>query len=146
MLFVRPLALLNKERPRLKIMQKIIKPAAVLLAVHMLILSGPYQSVWAAMISTQSIINLNQEQSPRDVFKSIFAREEIQAVLISHGIDPQEARERIDTLSDDEIAKFVYEIEQLPAGGSLAGVITLSLMFILLMMVDIFYNNPPPNN
>ena len=128
----------------MKIMQKIIKPAAVLLAVHMLILSGPYQSVWAAMISTQSIINLNQEQSPRDVFKSIFAREEIQAVLISHGIDPQKARHLIDHLSDDEIAKFGQEIDRLPDGaGDSLGVAIIAIVALLLILIDFFYNDPP---
>jgi len=53
-------------------------------------------------------------------------REEIQAVLISNGTDPKEARDRIDNLSDDEIGKFVHEIDQLPAGGGgSVGVVTL---------------------
>jgi len=88
----------------LKILRKISKPAAILLAFHMLILSGLYQSVWATMIRTESSIHVDRDQSPRDYLNDLLAHEEIQAILISNGIDPQEARGRIDNLSDDEIA------------------------------------------
>ena len=91
------------------------------------------------MISTESIIKVDRGQSPRDYLNNLFARGEIQALLISHGIDPQEARDRIDNLSDDEIAKFVDEIDQLPAGGGFfeAFIIVLFLVFVILLVTDI---------
>ena len=98
---------LNYKRPRLKIIRKISKPTAIILAFHILILSGPYQSVWAAMISTESIIKADRALSSRDYLDSLLARKEIQAALISQGIDPQEAQDRIDNLSEDEVVKFV---------------------------------------
>ena len=125
----------------MEIIRKTSKSAAIFFAFHMLMMSGLYQSVSAAMIGTESIINVDRGQNPRDYLNNLLAREEIQAALISQGIDPQEAQDRIDNLSDDEIAKFVHEIDQLPAGGTL-GVITVSLMFIILMLIDIFYNKP----
>jgi len=123
----------------LKIIRKISKPAAVFLAFHMLILSGLYQSVSAAMISTESIIHVDQGQSPRDYLNNLLEREEMQALLISHGIDPQEARDRIDNLSDDEIANFVQEINQLPAGGGFfeAFIVVVFLVFLILLLTDI---------
>jgi hypothetical protein len=123
-------------------MRKISKFAAVLLAFHILMLSGFYQSVCAAMINTESFINVDRGQSPRHDLTNRLAYEEIQAALILQGIDPQEARDRIDNLSDAEIDKFAHEIDLLPAGGSALGVITLSLMFLILMLTDIFFNNP----
>jgi hypothetical protein len=124
-------------------MRKISKPAAILLAFHMLILPGLNQSVWAAMISTESIINVDRTKNPRDYLNNILAREEIQAVLISHGINPQEARDRIDNLSEDEIRNFVHEIDRLPAGGGGGlGVFTLSLIVVLLVIYDMFFLHP----
>ena len=131
-----------KETPVEK-MRKISKPAATLLAFHMLILPILNQSVWAAMISTESIINADRAKNPRDYLNNILAREEIQAVLISHGIDPQEARDRIDNLSEDEIGKFAHETDQLPSGGGGGlGVFTLSLIVILLIIYDMFFYYP----
>jgi hypothetical protein len=128
----------------LEIIRKISKPAAFFLAVQMLMLSGLYQSVSAAMIGTESIINADRGQRPRDYLNNLLAREKIQVVLISYGIDPQEARDRIDNLSDDEIAKFGHKIDQLPAGAGDddIGIITLFLVAILLILIDIFYPKP----
>jgi hypothetical protein len=127
-------------------MRKISRLVAFLLALHMLMLSGLCQSVWAAMISTEAIINADQAQSQRGYLNNILAREEIQAALISQGIDPQEARDRIAGLSDDEISKFVSEVDQLPAGGGYVGVIIFFILVLVLVAVDIFSNSPPENN
>ena len=91
------------------------------------------------MISTESIIHDDQDQSPRDYLNNLLARAEIQAALISHGINPQEARDRIDNLSDDEVAKFVDGIDQLPAGGGFfeALLIVVFLAFLILLITDI---------
>ena len=124
-------------------MRKISKPAAILLAFHVLILSGLNQSVRAAMISTESIMNADRAKNPRNDLNNILAREEIQAILISNGIDLQEARDRIDNLSEDEIAKFVQEIDHLPSGGGGGlGVFTLSLIVVLLIIYDMFFYYP----
>ena len=123
----------------MKIIRKISKPAAILLAFHMLILSGLSQSAWAVMIDTESVTSIDQGQSPREYLNSLLAREEIRAALISHGIDPQEAQNRIDNLSDDEIAKLVDEIDQLPAGSGFFEVflIVVFLVFVILLITDI---------
>lgn len=127
----------------MEIIRKISRPAAFFLAFQMLMLSGLYQSVSAAMIDTESIINVDRGQNPRDYLNNLLAHEKIQVVLISHGIDPQEARDRIDNLSDDEIVKFGLEINQLPAGaGGDLGVITFFAVAIILLLVSIFYDNP----
>lgn len=123
----------------MEIIRKISKPAAILLAFHMLMLSGFCQSVSAAMVSTELTINVDRGQNPRDYLNTLLARKEIQAALISQGIDPQEAQNRIDNLSDDEIAKFVDEMDQLPAGGGFfeAFIIVVFLVFLILLVTDI---------
>ena len=128
-------------------MRKISKLVALLVAFHMLMLSGLSQSAWAAMISTEAIMHINRGQSPHDYFDNLLAREDIQAVLIYHGIDPQEAKARIDHLSDNEIDKLVREIDQLPAGGGgTAGVVTMIIIFLIAVLADLFYNDPTPDD
>jgi len=123
----------------LEIIRKISKPAAIFLAFHMLMLSGLYQSVSAAMIGTESIINVDRGQNPREYLNNLLARKEIQAALVAQGIDPQEARDRIDNLSDNEIGKFVHEMDQLPAGGGFLEtfIVIVFLIFLILLITDI---------
>jgi len=123
----------------LETIRKISKQAAIFLAFHLLMLSGFYQSVSAAMIDTESVINVNRSQNPRDCLNNLLARKEIQAALIAQGIDPQEAQERIDNLSDDEIGKFVHEMDQIPAGDGFfeAFIIVAFLIFLILLITDI---------
>ena len=127
-------------------MRKISKPAAIFLVFHMLLLSGPFQSAWAAMISTESIMHVVQSPSSGNHLNTLLARENIKAVLISYGIEPWEAQARIDHLSDDELGKLIHEIDQLPAGGG-GHLMVFTLITILLFcaVVDFFYNDPPPD-
>lgn len=127
-------------------MPKILKIAAIFLALHMLMLSGLAQAVWAAMIRTESIIYVDRDRNPRDNLNNLLGREQVQMILISNGIDPQEARNRIDHLSDREINKFLDEIDRLPAGGSHLSVIIMSSIFLFLMVIDLFFSEPTPNN
>lgn len=128
----------------MKIRGKISKLAAIFLVSHMLMFSGPYTSVWAAMVSTEIIINVDRDQGPCGCLSNHLAHEEIQAALISRGIDPREARDRIGNLSEDEICKFVNEIDQLPAGGSTLGVLAFFVTVLVLVLADIFFNNSSP--
>ena len=123
----------------MEIIRKISKPAAIFLAFHMLMLSSLCQSVSAAMIGTESILKGDQSQNPREYLNNLLARKEIQAALISQGLDPQEARNRIDNLTDDEIGHIVHELDQLPAGGDFfeAFIVIVFLVFLILLITDI---------
>ena len=122
----------------MEIIRKMSKPTAIFLTFYMLMLACPYQSALAAMIGTESIINVDRNQSPRDYLNDLIAREDIQAALVSQGIDPQEAQARIDGLSDAEVNDIVNKLDQLPAGGFLGTLlIVVALVFIVLLFTDI---------
>jgi hypothetical protein len=123
----------------MEIIRKISKPTAIFLSFYMLLLVCPYQSAWATMIGTESIINVDRSQSPRDYLNNLLAREDIQAALISKGIDPQEAKARIDSLSDTEVNDIVNKLDQLPAGGGALEIILIIafLVFAIFVFTDI---------
>ncbi len=123
----------------MEIIRKISKPTAIFLTFYMLMLACPYQSAWAAMIGTESIINVDRSQSPRDYLNNLLAREDIQAALVSQGIDPQEAQARIDSLSDAEVNDIVNKLDQLPAAGGVLETILLIafLVFAIFIFTDI---------
>ena len=135
-----PKELPNKMRPDLKKHRTVLKTIAFFLAFHMLMISGPYQSVRAAMIRTDSILNEDRSQRTRDRLDRLLAREDIQAALESRGIDPQEARARIDSLTDAEVDRIAEMMDQLPAGSGFfeTFLIIVFLIFVILLFTDIY--------
>ena len=105
----------------------------------MLILSGPFQSAWAAIIETESVINAKHSQIAREYVNNLLTRKDIRLALVSQGIDPQEAKARIEGLSDAEVNEIANKLDQLPAP---AGTIEISiliamLLFLIFVIMDI---------
>lgn len=122
----------------MELSRKLSKPVAIFLSFYMLVLACPYQSARAAMIGTESILNVDRGQSPRDYLDNLLARQDIQTALVSHGIDLQEAQARIDSLSDAEVNDIVNKLDQLHAGGVIETIlIIVFLVFLILLLTDI---------
>jgi len=115
------------------------KPVSVLLTICMLMVTVPYKSSFAGMIGTETALDMTRGQEARNYLKGIVAREDVQTALIAQGINPLEAKARIDSLSDAEAIDLADQIEQQPAGGSALGVIVgaLLIVFIVLLITDI---------
>ena len=123
----------------MKLIRQRSKSASVFLITLMVLLTFPYQSVLAAMIETDATLGITvQGQKARNTIKSILAREDIQAVLKAQGIDPLEARARVDSLTDAEAVRLADQIEELPAGGSfLIGLlVAVGIIVVILAITD----------
>ena len=109
------------------------------MTILVLLLALPYQSVFAAMIGTETVIDLARGQEARDYLNRMMIREDVQTAFTSYGINPLEAKVRLDTLSDAEIINLYNQMEQLPAGGSDLGValIAVGVIFIVLFITDL---------
>jgi len=123
----------------MKLIRQRSKSASVFLITLMVLLTLPYQSVLAAMIETDATLGITvQGQEARNTIKSILAREDIQAVLKAQGIDPLEARARVDSLTDAEAVRLADQIEELPAGGNfLIGLlVAVGIIVVILAITD----------
>jgi hypothetical protein len=123
----------------MKRFRQILKPIGFLLAIFMFMLSGPYQSAMAAMIETEAVVDSERAHNAREYLKTFLAREDVKNALVSQGIDPQEARIRIDSLTDEEARLVADQLDQLPAGGSFFTtlLIVVFLIFVILLVTDI---------
>lgn len=123
----------------MKNIRTLLKPVGVFLAIFMFILSGPYQSAMAAMIGTEVVIDADRAQSAREFLNGFLAREDVRNALISQGIDPQEAKIRIDSLTDKEAQRVADQLERLPAGGDflVTFLVVIFLVFVILLVTDI---------
>jgi hypothetical protein len=123
----------------MKFVRRMVKPVSFFLAVFMLMISGPFQSAYAAMIGTESILETSRGHQARVYLKSLLAREDVQTALVARGLDPQEARSRIDSLSDAEAINAADRFDQLPAGSGFLEtlLIVAFLVFLILLITDI---------
>ena len=104
-----------------------------------LLITVPYQPILAAMVPTEVTIYNNKADEARDYLKSLISRSEIREALISQGIYPDEAKIRVESLTDSEAIAIADQIEQLPAGGSAIGIIigAALIIFLVLLVTDI---------
>lgn len=110
----------------------------VFMTILTLLITIPVQPIFAAMVTTESTIGERALVS-RENLKTIIAREDVRRILMSNGIDPDEAQARINSLSDSEVISISEKIDNLPAGGNGIGVIVgaLLIIFLVLLFTDI---------
>jgi hypothetical protein len=116
-----------------------LKPVGLFLAVFMFLISGPCQSAMAALIGTESVVNADGAQDARKYLKSVLAREDVRNALVSQGIDPGEAKNRLDGLTDEEATRLADQLQELPAGGGFFTtlLIVVLIVFLVLLATDI---------
>jgi hypothetical protein len=116
-----------------------LKTVAIFMATLMVMIAVPYQAVLAALVSTEAAVEARSAQEARSLIHSLLAREEVQARLQLHGIEPGEAKARVDSLSDAETIEVAKRIDQLSAGGSAVGIIVgaILLVFLVLLITDL---------
>ncbi len=100
-----------------------LKKLSLIAALWLMIL--PAQ---AAMITTPEIL----AAPDRAQLVSSLQSQEVQQQLIKMGVDPVAAMNRVDQMTETEIATLQGKIEQLPAG---AGISTIDLLLIIIVII-----------
>ena len=80
----------------MKRIRKMVKPCSLFLAILMITVFTPCQTVLAKMIATETVIEAGRAHEARMYVNSILAREDVMTSLISQGIDITEAKARLD--------------------------------------------------
>lgn len=123
------------QEEEMKIIQQTAKPVSVFMAISLFLAAVPYQPAIAAMIDTETVLDAARAQEGRQYLRAVLARKDVQNVLTARGIDPEEAKARIDALSDSEVAQLAERIEQLPSGGDGLGVVVGVALFVFLVLL-----------
>jgi hypothetical protein len=123
----------------MKFIRKKVSFVSLFMAAMMLLIAVPYQPLLAAMVPTGATIYDNKAEEARDHLKSLISRNDIRKSLLSQGIDPDEAKIRVESLSDSEAIAVADQIERLPAGGNAIGAIigAALIIFLVLLITDI---------
>ena len=87
------------------------------------------------MISTESVVHSSQAQQDISSIHEALNREEVKAQLAELGVDPALVQTRVDALSDDEAQRLAQQLDTMPVGGGVLGVVLF--VFVLLLITDL---------
>jgi hypothetical protein len=87
----------------------------------------PFQMAHAGMIGTEKIVS-SADSGDRTTVLNMLSRSDVASQLQSLGIDPAQARDRVQAMSDQEIAALGNRLHSLPAGASDGGAVLLIIV------------------
>ena len=106
---------------------------ATILAIAILSLS--FNSLHAARVSNEQVISQTQQLDVRTQLIDTINRADVKQQLLALGVEPEDVTSRINQMTAEEIAQLDRQIETLPAGGDLLGV--LLVVFIVFVITDV---------
>jgi hypothetical protein len=118
----------------MKLMRRMARSVGIPL-IMMFACFGLQAPVQAGMVGTGTVLGQEQAATGRAQLLAALERQDVQQGLVSLGVDPQSARDRVLALSDAEVRQMADNLDQLPAGGDALGV--LVFLFIVLLITDI---------
>jgi hypothetical protein len=120
-------------------LRKIRKSIAIVVIVAISTFSIISTPAYATMVNTAEILQQNENNLLRERINIFLDRSEMRKYLVAWGVNPEEAKIRVDSLTDQEIEKIVASIDRLPAGGDgLTAIVgTALIVFLVLLVTDI---------
>ena len=119
------------------------RSTALLLAICIVTLPM-MQTAQAAIIDTDTAIELAERSQQIDRVNEILARESVQSVMIKLGVDPADASARVASLTNDELQMLEENLAELPAGGvgvvEVVGIVAIVLIVLELLNVTNFFS------
>jgi hypothetical protein len=89
----------------------------------------PYQIAQAGMIGTEQVVQ-QSTQSDRSTVADFMSRGEVVSQLQAFGIDAATAKDRVASLSDEEVRSLSGKIQSLPAGAADTWIWVLVILLI----------------
>lgn len=100
------------------------------------------QGAHASVISAGQYLNSVERQQAVARVNAVLARKQVREELERLGVSPDAASERVAALSDRDLQELSDRLEELPAGGSLLGVVGVVFIVLLILefvgVIDIF--------
>lgn len=117
---------------------------AVSLLMALCIVTIPVtRNAHAAIISTDAAIEISERDQQIDRVNALLARDSVRDVMIRLGVDPADAKARVQSLTAEELQVLEAELADLPAGGTgvveVVGIVAIVLIVLELLNVTNFF-------
>ncbi len=115
------------------------RQGSVFLLMASLVAAPVLQPARAAVIGTQTAIDLQERVDRIAQINTVLAREDVRSTLIDLGVSPEDAAARIETMTDTELQMLAARLGELPAGGiGVVGVLGIvAIVLVILELLDI---------
>ncbi len=105
------------------------------LALSFLLICAPISQAQAAIIANAQLIDQVQQVNDKAALLQTINRVDVQEQLLNMGVNTAELESRISQMTQQEIAQLNQQINELPAGGDVLGIIVL--IFIIFIITDV---------
>lgn len=89
----------------------------------------------AGVIGAEEFINVMDRREALSRIDAVLARAEVRQELERLGVEPEQASARVAALNDQELQLLAQQFDDLPAGGSLLGIV--GVVFIVLLILEL---------
>lgn len=117
--------------------RKLRRLIALPMAVLMFLVTAPLNMVaHAALVPTDAIIGTMSAEQDRAAVMNYLSREDVTAQFRSLGVSLDEAKARVQAMSDEELRQVAGKLDEIPAGqGFLGFVIAVALITLLVLVI-----------
>ncbi|MFQ5643767.1 MAG: PA2779 family protein [Thiogranum sp.] len=103
---------------------------------------------WSGMVTTDQMLQEQFEVADRQALLAMLDRDDVRRQLVERGVAPDYAKQRIAALSDAQVEELKGNIDDLPAGSGVVGIMIAVLLVLVILdivgVTDIFtFINPP---
>ena len=109
------------------------RSAVMFLSILMLCLS--FGQAQAAIIANNQIIHQIEQANDKDALLQTINRVDVREQLLNMGVNTVDIESRINQMTHEEIAQLNNQLDKLPAGGDILGIIVL--IFIVFVITDV---------
>ena len=95
---------------------------------------GMVQAVHAAVIDTQSAVQLQDRAAAISDVQAKLDRADVRQALVGLGVDPAQAQDRVAALTDSEIATLQQKLDQLPAAGDGGWILLVIVLAVIIWL------------
>ena len=107
----------------------------LVLVLSFSLLAIPLSQAQAAIVTNGQLMHQVQQVNDKAALLQSINRTDVQEQLSSMGVSTADIEDRINQMTGEEIAQLNQQLDALPAGGSVLGIIVL--VFIVFVITDV---------
>ena len=114
-------------------MVALMRKTVLQMVVAAMVVCAPLVPAQAGIVGTDTALAMEQRADAVSRINAVLMRDDVRAQLEALGVDPADALDRVGALTDTELAELDGQLQELPAGGDVIGVLGVLLVVLLVL-------------